>query len=288
MKITVYGFCAIAFLISAPLVLSGCGGGGTMPLTSGGGGNNGGGGNGGGANRSAKDKIVAAVQTGFSTYKTGKGSGRKRTTRGEDPTPKVVYDDFYELWARMTPKENYTSLIEYFEDEACTKPAGESRYDKVYADNGGEFKASGYTKITAGPKKGTNGTSDVELVYTPDFLYTFSFIQDIPGFSSSSIIGRWDTTGGGYKTYAKDNEGNVRRYESTYRNDGTSRLVFTDENGLEFTLDFIADQSGTGTITGKDTTLLPATIVWDASGSGTITFKDGSTEAFEDFQFRRS
>ena len=134
----------------------------------------------------------------------------------------------------------------------------------------------------------TNGTSEVELIYTPEFLYTFSFIQDIPGFSSSTLTGRWDSTGGGYKTYEKDFEGNVKRYESTYRNDGTSRLVFTDENGLEFTLDFIADQSGTGTITGKDTTLLPATIVWDERGSGTITFKDGSTETFVDFQFRRS
>jgi hypothetical protein len=258
-----------------------------MPLTNGGGGNIGGGGNGGGANRSAKDKIVTAVQTGFSTYKTGKSSGRKRTTRGEDPTPKVVYDDFYELWARMTPEENYTKLIEYFEDEACTKPAGESRYDKVYADNGGEFKASGYTKINAGPKAGTTGTSNVDLVYTPEFLYTFSFIHDIPGFSNSSIIGRWDSNGGGYKSYAKDQNGVVQRYECSYNNDGTSRLVFTDENDLEFTLSFIADQSGTGTITGKDTTVLPADIVWDASGSGTITFKDGTVETFEDFQFRR-
>jgi hypothetical protein len=269
-------------------VLGGCGGGGTMPLTNGGGGNIGGGGSGGGANRSAKDKIVTAVQTGFSTYKTGKGSRRKRITRGEDPTPKVVYDDFYELWARQTPEENYTRLIEYFEDEACTLPAGESRYDKVYADNGGEFKATGYINVTAGPKAGTTGTSNVDLVYTPEFLYTFSFIQDIPGFASSSIIGRWDSTRGGYKTYSKDIEGNVTRYESTYKNDGTSRLVFTDENGLEFTLNFLADQSGTGTVTGKDTTLLPASIVWDANGSGTITFKDGSTETFENFQFRKS
>ena len=276
MKISMYAFCAVAIGVCAPLVLTGCGGG-TMPFN-----------NGGGVNRSVKDDVIKAVQTGFSTYKTGKGSGRKRTTRNEDPTPKVVYDDFYELWARMTPEENYTRLIEYFEDEACTLPAGESRYDKVYADNGGEFKATGFIKIDAGPKKGTNGTSEVELVYTPEFLYTFSFIQDIPGFSSSSITGRWDSNGGGYKSYSKDQNGVVQRYEASYNNDGTSRLVFTDENNLEFTLNFNADQSGTGTVTGDDTTVLPATIVWDETGSGTITFKDGSKETFEDFQFRRS
>jgi hypothetical protein len=53
-------------------------------------------------------------------------------------------------------------------------------------------------------------------------------------------------------------------------------------------LNYNADQSGTGTVTGDDTSVLPATIVWDANGSGTITFKDGSTETFENFQFRRS
>ncbi|MFM7188350.1 MAG: hypothetical protein ACKO14_11100, partial [Armatimonadota bacterium] len=63
---------------------------------------------------------------------------------------------------------------------------------------------------------------------------------------------------------------------------------FTDENALEFTLNFNADQSGKGTITGDDKTLLPADIVWDASGTGTITFKDGSTATFDNFQFRRS
>jgi hypothetical protein len=40
MKNTMYGFCALAFLISTPLVLGGCGGGGTMPITNGGGGKN--------------------------------------------------------------------------------------------------------------------------------------------------------------------------------------------------------------------------------------------------------
>jgi hypothetical protein len=285
MKNTMYGFCALAFLISAPLVLGGCGGGGTMPLTNGGGGNIGGGGNGGGANRSAKDKIVTAVQTGFSTYKTGKGSGRKRTTRNEDSNPAPAFDSFYELWY-LTSEDGQG--VTYFEDEACTLPAGYSRYDRNYAENGGEFKASSSFSITKGPKAGATGTGLTELVYTPEFLYTFSFIGDVPGYYTYSTTGRWDSTGGGYKSYSKDQNGAVQRYESTYNNDGTSRLLFTDENDLEFTLNFNADQSGMGRITGKDTTVLPADIVWVANGSGKITFKDGSTETFENFQFRRS
>jgi hypothetical protein len=79
----------------------------------------------------------------------------------------------------------------------------------------------------------------------------------------------------------------VRRYECYYNKDGTSKVMFTDENGLEFTLNYNADQSGSGMVTGSDTTVLPATIVWDELGSGTITFRDGSKETFENFQFRR-
>ena len=279
MKISMYAFCAVAIAACAPLVLTGCGGG-TMPLTNGGGGNNGG-----GANRSVKDEVIAAVQTGFSTYKTGKSSGRKRTTRGEDPNPTLAFDAFYELWYL---KSADGEAVTYFEDEACTLPAGYSRYDHNYAENGGEFKASSSFSITKGPKAGATGTGLTELVYTPEFLYTFSLVGDVPGYYSYSTTARWDSNGGGYKSYRKDQTGVVRRYEASYNNDGTSRLLFTDENGLEFTLNYNADQSGTGTVTGKDTTVLPATIVWDANGSGTITFKDGSTETFVDFQFRRS
>ena len=283
MKISVYAFCAVAIAVCAPLVLTGCGGG-TMPFPNGGG-NTGGGGNGGGVNRSVKDEVISAVQTGFSTYKTGKSSGRKRTTRGEDPNPTLAFDAFYELWYL---KSADGEAVTYFEDEACTLPAGYSRYDHNYAENGGEFKASSSFSITKGPKAGATATGLTELVYSPEFLYTFSLVGDVPGYYSYSTTARWDSNGGGYKSYRKDQIGVVRRYEASYNNDGTSRLLFTDENGLEFTLNYNADQSGTGTVTGKDTTVLPATIVWDANGSGTITFKDGSKETFEDFQFRRS
>ena len=278
MKISMYAFCAVAIAVCAPLVLTGCGGG-TMPF------NNGGGGNGGGVNRSVKDDVIKAVQTGFSTYETGKNSGRKRTTRGEDPNSAPWFDSFYELWSVSSEDGRG---VNYFEDEACTLPAGYSRFDSDYADTGGEFKSTSSFSITKGPKAGATGSGLTELVYTPDFLYTFSFIGDIPGYASYSTSGRWDINGGGYKSYSKDQNGLVQRYEASYNNDGTSRLLFTDENNLEFTLNFNADQSGTGTVTGDDTSVLPATIVWDETGSGTITFKDGSKETFEDFQFRRS
>jgi hypothetical protein len=247
--------------------------------------NNGGGGNGGGVNRSVKDDVIKAVQTGFSTYETGKNSGRKRTTRGEDPNSAPWFDSFYELWSVSSEDGRG---VNYFEDEACTLPAGYSRFDSDYADTGGEFKSTSSFSITKGPKAGATGSGLTELVYTPDFLYTFSFIGDIPGYASYSTSGRWDSNGGGYKSYSKDQNGLVQRYEASYNNDGTSRLLFTDENNLEFTLNFNADQSGTGTVTGDDTSVLPATIVWDETGSGTITFKDGSKETFEDFQFRRN
>ena len=279
MKITLYGFCAVALAVCAPLVLTGCGGG-TMPFNNGGGGNNGG-----GVNRSVKDEVIKAVQNGFSTYETGKNSGRKRTTRGEDPNAGPWYDSFYELWSMRTEDGQ---RVNYFEDEACTLPAGYSRYDRVYDELGSDFEASGSFEITKGPKAGAKGTSFTSLKSSPEFLYTFSFVGDIPGYASYSTSGRWDSNGGGYKSYSKDETGKVVRYECFYATDGTSKLVFTDENSLEFTLNFNADQSGTGTITGDDTSVLPATIIWDETGSGTITFKDGTVETFENFQFRRS
>ena len=252
-----------------------------MPLTNGGGGNNGGG----DVNRSVREKVIDAVQNGFSTYKTGKSAGRKRTTRGEDPIPTPIFDTFYELWYLTS---NDGASVNYFEDEACTLPAGYSRYDRVYDELGSDFEATGSFEITKGPKAGAKGTSFTSLKSSPEFLYMFSFVGDIPGFASYTTSGRWDTNGGGYKSYRKYQNGLIQRYETSYNNDGTSTLLFTDENALEFTLNFNADQSGKGTITGDDKTLLPADIVWDASGTGTITFKDGSTATFDNFQFRRS
>jgi len=269
MKNTVYGFCALACLISAPLVLGGCGGG-TMPFA-----------NNGGNSRVVREQVVKAVQTGFSTYKTGKSSGNSRVRRSEG----AMYDSFYELWY-VTTEDGQGA--DYFEDEACTKPAGTSRYEQVDAGDGGSFKSTGSFNITAGPKAGAKGTSFTELVLAPEFVYSFEFIGEIPGDMTYSTSGKWDGNGGGYKLYSKDADGKVMRYECSYNNDGTSKVVFTDENDLEFTLNYNADQSGSGTITGKDTTLLPATIVWDANGTGTITFKDGSKETFENFEFKRS
>jgi len=271
-KITMYAFCAVAIAVCAPLVLTGCGGG-TMPFP-----------DGSGVNRAVKDKVMKVVQTGFSTYKTGKSSGRKRTTRDEDPSPSLVYDSFYELWATILPDNKG---VDFFEDEACTKPAGQSRYERFDSEATGEFRQSGTHSITAGPKAGAKITTLSELVRSPEYLYIFEFTGSIPGAASYSTSGRWDSNGGGYKSYVKDPDGVVRRFECNYNNDGTSKVMFTDENGLEFTLNYNADQSGSGTVTGSDTTVLPATIVWDELGSGTITFKDGSKETFENFQFRR-
>ncbi|MFM7188349.1 MAG: hypothetical protein ACKO14_11095 [Armatimonadota bacterium] len=271
--------CAVALALSGPFVLVGCGGG-TMPLTNGGGGSNGGG----DVNRSVRQKIIDAVQNGFSTHQTGKGSGRKRTTRGEDPIPTVYFDAFYELWVQ---RSNDFDGLKCYEDEACTRPAGYFRDDRVYDELGSDFEANASFEITKGPKAGAKGTSYTSLKTSPNFLLIMSSEGNIPGFASYSTSGRWDTNGGVYKSYSKDQNGLIQRYETSYNTDGTSMLLFTDENALEFTLNFNADQSGKGTITGDDKTLLPADIVWDETGSGTITFKDGSTATFDNFQFRR-
>ena len=278
MKLTSTGICAALIAMCAPVILTGCGGG-TMPFSNGGG-NGGGGGN---VNRSVREQVIDAVETGFSTYKSGKNSGRARKGRSEDPTSPVTYDYYYELWARLSPGG---WNVDYFEDEACTKPAGYARFHTVNEENG-DYTATGDIDITAGPKAGSKAISSTSIISSPEYVYTVSHIGTSPGGVEWSTEGRWDASSGFYKSYLKDENGKVFRYECSYKSDGTSRVVFTDENSLEFTLNFNAGQSGNGTITGDDTTLLPATIVWDETASGTITFKDGSTETFENFEFSR-
>ena len=280
MKLTPTRFCAALIALCAPVILTGCGGG-TMPFNNGGGNGDGGG----TVNRSVRQQVIDAVQNGFSTYKTGKSAGRKRTTRGEDPIPTVYFDSFYELWVQ---RSNDFDGLNCFEDEACTRPAGYFRDDRVYDELGSDFEANVSFEITKGPRAGAKGTSFTSLKTSPDFLLIMSSEGNIPGFASYTTSGRWDTNGGGYKSYCKYQNGLIQRYETSYNNDGTSTLLFTDENALEFTLNFNADQSGKGTITGDDKTLLPAEIVWDEAGTGTITFEDGSKETFDNFQFRRS
>jgi len=139
----------------------GCGGGGVAalgggggPASGGGGGaSSGGGGNPGGDPGRTRQEVVEAIKEGFGVLKAGKSNrSRLRPTRSEGAT----FDEFYQLWVR--PVENGK---DFFEDEACTLPAGSDRYARVYADNGSDFEASGEFSITNGPRAGAAGSSSV-------------------------------------------------------------------------------------------------------------------------------
>lgn len=241
-------------------MLSGCGGGAAPAL-------------GGGSSR-AKQEVVAAINDGFGVHRTGKSSGsRLRPTRSGGAT----FDDFYQLW--RLPVENGS---DWFEDEACTLPAGSDRYTRVYADNGSDFEASGAFTITKGPRSGAVGSSSVSN--TPG-LYTFRFEGNIPGQGAYRIVGRWDENGGGYETFSDVPDVGPRYYKCFYRPDGTSRLEFTNQRGLEFALEFTAERSGTGVVRGSDPELFPGAVEWDSRGDGAVGFADGSRAEFIGFQF---
>ena len=263
------GFLALG---AVSLILAGCGGG-SVPM---GGGSTGSGGGGGGLTR-GKQEIVELVAGGFSAHQSGASSGNpSRVRRNGEPT----FDTFYELWAK--PVEDG---VDYFEDEACTQPAGSNRYRREYAENGSDMEASGTFEITAGPKAGARGTSRVSVSSVDGYVYWFLFEGSIPGFATYKTEGRWDSEGGGYEQYSEGADGKVTRYLCFYRPDGTSRVEFTGSMGFEFRLEFASDRSGTGSVTGSNTELLPATVEWDASGSGSVVFQDGSRVMFENFQF---
>ncbi len=251
-----------ALALGAPVTILGCGGGGVA--------SSGGGGNSGGDPGRTRQEVVDAIKDGFGVFKSGKSSGsRLRPTRSGSPT----FDEFYQLW--VLPVENGR---DFFEDEACTLTAGSDRYTRVYAENGSDFEARGQFSITKGPRAGAAGTSSVSN--TPG-LYTFRFEGNIPGQGSYRIVGRWDENGGGYETFSDAPDTGPRYYKCFYRPDGTSKLEFTNQRGLEFALEFTAERSGTGVVRGSDPALFPGTVTWDVDGNGAVVFADGSRVEFQ-------
>lgn len=252
----------IVFLAGTAMLLSGCGGGASGPV---------------GDSSRAKQEVARAIADGFGVHRTGASSGNGgRRRRSEGPR----FDEFHGLW-----KVSVENGSDYFEDEACTLPAGTDRYVRVYADNGSEFDASGSFSITAGPRAGAKGTSAVRYTLADGGLYTFLFEGNIPGYGSYRTSGRWDAEGGGYESYFEVPGEAPRTYKCFYAKDGTSTLSFTNQRGLEFDLSFAADRSGKGVVRGSEPGLFPGTVAWDAQGDGAVWFADGSRVEFSGFAF---
>jgi hypothetical protein len=223
-----------------------------------------------------KADIAASVEQGFSAgesvSRSGGGSG------GGSLAPEDVYfDDFFGLYAN--PVEGG---LDYFLDEALTQPAGQERTTDSGV-NGSDFSQTSTTQITAGPRAGYQSTS------------TFSFSSsrlDLSVTGTDPETGSFETTGffeggaGEFSARYTDEQGVSRIYAVRFDESGAYQVTFNTGASYVYTLNFLSDDSGTGTVTGSND-LLPAQIVWNTEGDGQMTFADGSVLEIRGFDFEQ-
>lgn len=253
--------------------ISGCGGSGTISSA---------------ANKSVRDEVVSAVKGGFSSQSTGASANSVgRATRSELKSTRqaseTLYDGFLELYFRISGNDDATMLrFDYFLDQEATQPAGFVEKRSI-----NETESQSSLEITMGKFAGKRQTSS--STYAPPEL-TFSFEGSEPDGSLQTGDGEYviSTEGfsGEYNSVTVDPQGVSRSYRVTYAIDGTSRVTYDSPSLLQYTLDFKADRSGTGTVTGNSAQL-PATISWDSEGNGSIVFADGEKVEFTGFDFNQ-
>lgn len=223
-----------------------------------------------------KSQIVRSLEEGFSASSnvaTGRGgASTRRKLEGEK-----FFDEEYQLWS--VAAEGGRNL---FLDEAATQAAGTVRTSTSVSEEG-SFRTSSEVNITAGPLSGLQMRFAIESGATGIRLEMSSREPDGRTYEGAGLF---TEAGGQYTITYTDAQNQPRRYSLTYASDGSSTVEFNSDSLFDYRLSFAADGSGSGTISGNNP-LLPATIQWNAEGNGTLTFADGSTEAFENFDFLR-
>lgn len=257
----------IAICATGILFLVGCGGSGDSTIST--------------SPSSLKANVVKAVAGGFNAKSTGQsqgGSGKRIARREGDP---VTYDSFYELYVKDVSSDALNYRIDYFLDQALTQPAGFQSKTSTVSDGG--FTSNGTINITAGSRSGY--TAEITTSYIGTRL-EFSFNGTDPKVGSFTATRFFQDGAGEYRTTDTDLQGVKREYIASYAADGTSRVEYDSPTSFRYTLNYAADQSGTGTVTG-DNALLPATVQWNSEGTGDITFADGTKVSFENFNFNQ-
>lgn len=236
-----------------------------------------------------KTEIAKSVQGGFLTLSTGnsqsKGTPPPAVARAEDPTP--YFDEEFKVWGKpielITTDGGTVSGADFFVDEALTQPGGELRKTTLLAGGNISYKIS--VNVTAGPNSGLQ--SEVITTFSGG-IFQWTYKGKNPDGSSFVAEGNYngETETVTYRFSETDAAGVTREYVAKYNEDGTSVISYDSPRGFRYTLNFAADQSGTGSVTGNDA-LLPAQITWDAAGTGKIKFADQSEVAFANFEFNQ-
>lgn len=239
------------------------------------------GGSGGGSSASStpsgdlRTRVARSIEEGFTSQASVQGGGTSGGLKLLGDTPE--FDYYYQLWAKPVD-----GGFDYFVDEQLTEPAGTSRYSNTFDDNG-NFLSEGSIEILKGVRAGFRSTLRTEYV---NGRIEYAYTGTDPETGTFQTTGYKDAEGGLYETRLQGLTGPERVYRMTFKEDGTSVVEYNTDRDYRYTLNFAADRSGTGTVTG-DSSLLPATITWDVEGTGTLTFADQSKLEFTGFDFNQ-
>jgi len=265
-------FQSLAISALAALVLAGCGGSSSSAT----------------ANVGAlRQQVLAAVEGGFATQTTGasQNSSPRSVSSSLQPskrnTQEPVFDQEYELWSVYT-FDGTLSRINYFVDQAVTQPAG-FQEKSATVESDGTVRTNASLEITSGKYAGLTHTITATFLAQ---VFTFTFDGKQPDGSRQVGTGTFTDGVGEYNTVETEANGVQRSYRATFAADGSSRVTYDSPSLFQYTLEFKADRSGSGTVTGNNI-LLPATITWDTEGNGSITFADLAKVDFTGFDFNQ-
>lgn len=252
--------CASLLLAIASV---GCGGGGSLSSTS--------------TSTLTSNVVARSIENGFFARQMGTqastGTARNQPRRGESDNG-TFFDEGYQLYGRISENQ-----VDYFLDQALTQPAGGSTQALTTTQTGYTFNFT--LAITAGQFAGLSYTTDWTLSGSS---ITFASAGQQPGAGSYTISGSVIDERTVIQSTNRDADGVNRFYNVTVEADGSSKVEYNTNQLFSYTLNYAADQSGSGTVTGNSP-LLPATLSWNTEGTGTLNFANGSSLNFQNFEF---
>jgi hypothetical protein len=223
-----------------------------------------------------KAAIAESVEQGFSAgesvSRSSGGGGGGSFAPGDS-----FFDEFFGLYA-----EPVADGIDYFLDEALTQPAGQERTTETEGE-GVVFSQTTITQITAGPKAGYQSTATITF---SDERLDLSVTGTDPNSGSFETTGSFEGGAGEFSARYTDEQGLNRTYSVRYEESGAYQVSFNTGSNFVYTLNFLADSSGSGTVTGNSD-VLPAQVTWNTEGDGQMTFADGSVLEIRGFDFEQ-
>jgi hypothetical protein len=221
--------------------------------------------------------VARSIENGFFARQMGgeASTGAARTQlRGRAESNEPFFDEEYELYGKISENR-----VDYFLDQALTQPAG--GYSKSFVTTATGYVLNFALGITAGPYTGLSYTRDLTL---DGSLITFSSTGQRPGAGSFAIVGSVTDGRTVIQSTNRDADGVNRFYNVTVEANGSSKVEYNTNQLFSYTLNYAADQSGSGTVTGNSA-LLPANLSWNSEGTGTLVFANGTTLNFVNFEF---